>query len=335
MSDDRNNAATSDEPTSLRADLEAAWEAASDESSTETVETPEVEPPAAEQSAEAPSEEVVAEEAAPEEETPEAPPTVTVPASWKPEMREKFAELPEDVRSYVMQRENEMSTKFRENAQARQIAEQFHQTINPYMDLIEQQGSNPYAAVKEVLEVAKRLNSGTQREKAELLGELFSIHQIDLNDLNEVLTERLSAPQPTPAEKAIQQQLARLEKRLAPAPAPQANPAFGGEPVNIAKIISDFATDPKNEFFATVRDDMTTLLTTGRTNDLKEAYDMAVRVHPEIQKVLADRRAKEKQRATAGSISVKGSAPKAKPQADKELSLRDLLSKTYDETFGG
>jgi hypothetical protein len=325
MSDDRTNAATSDEPTSLRADLEAAWEAASDEASPETVETPEVDTPSAEEApVETPTDEPVAEEAAPEEAKPEAAaPTVTVPASWKPEMREKFAELPEDIRTYVMQRENEMSTKFRENAQARQIAENFNSVITPYQDLIQQQGSNPYAAVKEVLEVAKRLNTGTQRQKAELLGELFTLHKVDLNDLNEVLTERLSAPQPTNAERAILERQERIERLLQERNAPPANPASGVEPVNTAKVISDFATDPKNEFFSDVQADMATPLTTGKAADLKEAYDMAVRVNPEVQKVLADRKAKEKQRATAGNVSVKGSAPKAKPQAEKELGLRE------------
>lgn len=268
----------------------------------------------------------------PEEKTEEDKPAVKAPQSWKPAVREKFAELPAEVQEEILRVESAAGRKFQESAQATKIAENFAQTLEPYRELIQSSGVSPFQAIKETMDMAKMLATGTQRQKAQVLAQLYSTYNVDLNELNEVLTAHINMPKPTAAEQQILSQLNDLRARVAMPPAPR--PAeIPQDSVNTE--IEAFASDPKNEFFNDVSSDMALLLQNGKAKTLAEAYDKAIRLNDEVQKVLTARKTKEVQRAAAGKASVRGAAPIGKTNAaPKNQSLREILSQAYDDSFG-
>lgn len=336
MTTDNEMSATSAE-TSLRDDLSAAWEeskatsganeAEDEEQAVDTEDNADKKPEVEDSGAEEKPDEADEEDKKAEEKL-----VVKAPQSWTPALREKFAELPEDVRAEIMRVENAAGQKFREHAQVRQVAESFANVIKPYEDVIRESGITPVQAIQETFEMAKVLSRGTQRQKAEVIAQLYESYNIDLNELDQVLTQRLSAPKASPTERALLEKLNRLEQKLQPAQAPTVNESAN----TVNSDIEQFAADPKNEFFNEVSADMVVLLQSGRAETLKDAYNKAVRMNDEVSKVIEDRKAKAAQRVTAGTTSVKGQSPKAAPKAKNEnLSLRDLLSKAYDESMEG
>jgi hypothetical protein len=101
--------------------------------------------------------------------------------------------------------------------------------------------------------------------------------------------------------------------------------------------IDKFAADPKNEFFADVRDLMGDIWEVQRKRGvaptLKGVYDDACRMHPEVSKALAGREQNAKareltanaQRAKAAAVSVKGSAPMGNPAGTEPQSIRQAI----------
>jgi hypothetical protein len=57
----------------------------------------------------------------------------------------------------------------------------------------------------------------------------------------------------------------------------------------IDRSIAEFAKDPKNGHFSELRMDMARLVASGRANDLKSAYNMALRAHPMHAKAMMSR----------------------------------------------
>jgi hypothetical protein len=330
------NATSASESDSLRADLEQAWEQATQPAEETTPETTDevktaekVEETTDEEKVEETTAEATDEEKVDEEAKKET--TVKAPQSWSPAMREKFAELPEEVRAEILKRESDVGKLAREGAQARQVAETFVSAIKPYEDVINEAGVSPVQAIQETFEMAKVLRKGSPRQKAEVLAQLTELYDIDVGELDTVLAERLSAPKPSKTERALLEKLNALEQKLTPSAAP----VVQNQATDINKQVEEFAKDPKHEFFNDVAADMQTLLQMGKATDLQDAYDKAIRMNDEVQKVLTERKAKDKQRVTAGTSSLKGTTPKATPKVKNEdLSLRALLSKAYDETMG-
>lgn len=328
MNDDRNDAATS-EPT-LHDELSAAWDELHEPETTSEKQEPEI-PQTAEAEEVEPDKPAEVEADATEPKKEESV-VVKAPASWKPEVREKFAELPEEVRNEIMRVDGEVGKINREFAQARQMVEEVASTIKPYQEIIQAAGTTPLRAVQETLEVAKRLVTGSPRQKAEVLRELVQVYSIDINELDNVLTEHMTAPKATPTEKAILHRLDRFEQQLSPR---QNSPQMSADEQAAINSVKEFAADPKNEFFNDVWQDMEMLLTSQRASTIQDAYDKACRMNDSVSKVLEGRKAKDKQRVAAGNVSVKGSAPKAKSNPDAGKSLRDVLSDAYDEVMGG
>lgn len=153
LNDDRNDAATS-EPASLHDELSAAWDEIHEP---ETVsEKPEPELPET-----SPDDQIESEKPAEPDEVDtveskkDEPLVIKAPASWKPEVREKFAELPEEVRNEIIRVDGEVGKINRELSQARNLVEEVANTIQPYHQIIQAAGTTPMRAIQETLEVAK------------------------------------------------------------------------------------------------------------------------------------------------------------------------------------
>ncbi len=220
---------------------------------------------------------------------------IAPPPGWKAGAREHWPKLPREVQEEVSRREKETAQTLRQSAQARQLANDFQSVVNPFLPMIQSQGSNPMAAVKNLMTTAAGLTVGTQVQKAQIVREIIQNYGIDIGTLDQVLAGQPVAQQGNAPQAGPQ------------APPPWAAPLF--QFMNTVQQsrsqreqqmqaeadaeIAEFAS--KNEFFEDVREVMADLMTVavqhGRILSKEDAYRQAVSLDPELSKVVSQREA--------------------------------------------
>lgn len=256
------------------------------------------------------------------------------PESWRPATREHWNKLPPEVREEVMKRETEMNQFVQRTSAQRKIADQFIQTVQPYMGMIRSEGGDPLTAVNNLLQTAAFLRTGPQAQKAVLVAKLVKDFGISVEDLDRALVGEQVPERP---EDKINQ---LLEQRLAPVnqfiESIQGVRQQRSQQVDqqVDQEIAQFASDPKNEFFKDVYNDMADLVEVaarnGRTLSLKEAYEKACLMNPAVQEAIRVRNASK--RSASSSVPLRGApAGGAAPQGDD---IRSDLERAF-ETLAG
>jgi len=76
------------------------------------------------------------------------------PASWKPDIREKWNSLPQEVQAEVLRREHETSKALQDSAEARRFMTQFQQVSDPFKHYMALEGKSPIDAFGDYLKTA-------------------------------------------------------------------------------------------------------------------------------------------------------------------------------------
>lgn len=263
------------------------------------------------------------------EEKIDEPKTYKAPQSWTPSAREKYSELPDEVKAEVNRREVEINKRLQETSHERKFATEIKDMFKPYELDIQAAGVTPQAVVEDFLKVSNTLRRGDQNTKAKLISDIIRQHNIDLPTLDRILSGN-AAPEQThigsdPALTQRLQQLEQAEKNREAQSEAKANSSAQAE-------IQRFTNDPKNEFFNDVAPHMQHLLSSGQASDLKDAYDKAIWANPETRKVLLARQGQTQQKLNAAS-SVRGSSPKAPTmQAPKYADRRSAIAAAFDKS---
>lgn len=264
------------------------------------------------------------------EEKPSAPAKVKAPQSWTPAAREKFLGLDPDLQQEVLKRETEINRRLEETAQERKIAEGFMRAASPYEAHFRSIGVNPIQAAADLFNAGYVLHTGSAQAKANLLANFVKQFNIDLDTLDTALAQSLGAGghggsvgQPAGVDPALMERLNRIEQTVTGSV--QEKQRLEAESVN--KTISDFAADPKNEFFNDVAQHMVALLQAGTAKDLKDAYDQACWANPSVRKVLTNRQASNAQRLKAGNASMPSTGPRGQVNGSRKQfkSIREAL----------
>lgn len=248
------------------------------------------------------------------------------PASWKPDVREHWASLPENVRSEIQRRETEVQRTLQETAEARKTAEQVMKTIAPYEAFIRAENSNPLQAIDNLMSTAARLRTGTAPELAEMVAGI--VKQFGIGRFGNTFIEQLDSalagqapaqdPQQLAIEQVLNQKLAPVQQMLSQFQ--QAQIAQQQQVTQRAQSeVADFLS--KAEFGEDVREDMADLLETaqrrGQNLSLADAYKKACLMNDSVRAVMAQRvkaqgaqqNTQAAQRARAAAVQVSGSAP--------------------------
>ncbi|AAK94382.1 hypothetical protein Mx8p47 [Myxococcus phage Mx8] len=269
-------------------------------------------------------------------------PEVRAPQSWRPEVREQWAKLPPEVQKEVTRREREVQTVLSEAAQHRKTAQSFEQVVSPYMGMIQAEGQDPVKAVAGLLQTAAALRTAPPAHKAQLVAQIVHGYGVPL----EMLDAALAGQAPPAAEAQPQhfdpnQLLQQAEQRVMQRFAQQAQQ---GRMTEAQRSVEAFVSSGKAEFFDDVREDMQMLLQgaarRGVAMSLEDAYNRAVKMHPEVSKVLQQREQAAQanaaqastQRARAAASSVK-TAP-APTVAPKDTSVRGSLEAAWANSSG-
>lgn len=248
------------------------------------------------------------------------------PASWRPDVREHWAQLPETVRAEVVRREVEVQRTLQESAEARKSFDAVMRTIQPYEAFIKSENSNPLQAIDNLMSTAARLRTGTAPELATMVAGI--VKQFGVGRFGNAFIEQLDAAlagqqiQADPQQIALQQ---ALDQRLAPVQ--QMLTQFQQAQLMQQQRVSQEAQSTvaqfleRAEFGNDVREEMADLLEVaqrrGRPMTLQEAYKQACLGNDRVRAVLAQRvKAKQAQAGTAAAqkarsaaVQVSGSAP--------------------------
>jgi hypothetical protein len=241
---------------------------------------------------------------------PKAPATESLfpepPVSWKKEAKEAWKDLPEMARREVIRRERDIDKALSQAAPARKFADDFHKTIAPYTPYLQTRGTTPLEAIDSVMRTAAGLVQGSPVQKADIIADLISEYGVDLRVLDAALTSNLKNPRP----RQQVQQMPDLRNHPQLAPVFQVAERLSSVEQQRAQALEQQASQAvetlaQKEFFEEVQDDLADILElaakSNRKITLDEAYDRACQLHPQVSKIIAQR--KEAEAAAAARAS--------------------------------
>lgn len=267
------------------------------------------------------------------------------PIDWSPSLREHWKKLPPDVQKAVHDREAQVNNVMQQTAQDRRLAQGFNEVVSQYRGLMAAEGvQDPLQGIQGLLMTTAQLAMGNQQTKAQRIAALIQHYGVDIETLDSVLAGE--QPQNNPdhrLEEMLNQRLAPVNQLLE-----QLNQSrqqqFQQVQTQATQSIEQFAADPQNEFFDSVRYAMADFLDVAAQNGvqmtLEEAYQRACALNPEINQIMSQRqqaqsatsKADVMRRKANASSSVKGHrAGGADANAKQERSLREEL----EANFGG
>ena len=242
------------------------------------------------------------------------------PQSWKPSPKTKWATLDPEIKQEVLRRETETTRVLNETAQARQIATQFQQAVQPFMARIASLNAHPITAVTELLKADHILSTAPKVQKAQFLAKLISDYGVDIEALDQVLSGKAQQVDPVDSkvEQLLQQRLAPFQQFLTQQ---QQVAAWQEQQVaaELEQTVESMAADTaKFPHFQQVRESMADIVELyarrGQTIGIEAAYNKAVAMDPATSQVFAQQlqnNAAAKlngraQKALAASVSVNG-----------------------------
>lgn len=248
------------------------------------------------------------------------PGPLKAPYSWTPEERQDWEKMLPHHQSATLRREAQLQETLNRTADARQFHQQAMEVIQPFMPMIQAEGSDPIRAMQNLFQTAAVLRTAPPMQKAKMVSDLILQHQVDLPMLNNILTAAIQGrPAPNDPMNSL---LEHLDQRLAPVN--QFMQTFSQRQQQAAQQVEqsaqqslqEFLNDPANEFAMDVKDDMADLLelaaNRGQTLSLSDAYKRATLAHPTISAIMqrrmleqsASQRSAEAERASRASASV-------------------------------
>lgn len=250
------------------------------------------------------------------------------PTSLSGYMRDKWKELPAELRSEVIKREEDLHRKLTAGDSEYHFGRTMKEVVSPYMAMINSEGGKPETAVRDLLNTAYLLRTATPDQKVDLLYQIAKTYKIPVDfpqqeavdptiqDLKQQIEQLRQVANPDHLKKQLQEQM---------------------EVDRINSEVNTFAADPSKIHFQKVRSQMGALIGGGQAKDMQEAYDMACWAHPEIRSTLlaktqADDIAKRKEEMNAkkkAGSSLTGSPGTIPSFTSPDRSLREELQAQF------
>ena len=272
-------------------------------------------------------------------EVPVAEAPAGAPVSLNAQEKAEWAKAPKAIQQAYLRREEHTQKVLRESSESRKLAEEFNQTVGPYMPLIRASNSTPMVAFKNLMTTAAGLTLGTPQQKAQIIRDVIQNYQIDLKVLDEVLSNNLpTAGKAAPGTSEIE---VHVQKAIAPVYEFMENinkqRSSHEQRMQQQALSAVEKFQAQNEFFDELRDDIADLMEVsanrGREMTIQQAYNIAVEQNPTIKAAIAQKKAAQgngaAERAQRASLSVSGS-PRGSPVKDtSQNSLRDDLLASF------
>lgn len=252
------------------------------------------------------------------------------PQSLKGEIKAKWQEVPDFLKQEFIRLETTQAKGMSKIAQTAKFGEEVMSEVQPYLAMIQSEGSSPRAAIRSLLNTAYMLRTAAPAQKKQLFHNLAQQYGVDLGQQT-----------PVQVDPNLQYLLNRLNN-LEQSQSGQLTAQTQAQEQEIQGEIQSFSSDPAHPYFEEVRADMAHLLMLpeGGPKDLKDAYDRACWANPQIRSlILSDqrkadeqKRKEELQKSIAGkkaaASSIKSDPTGATPVPDGG-SLRETISSLY------
>lgn len=253
---------------------------------------------------------------------------IRAPASWSPAAKATFDKLPPEVQQAVAKREQEIDHGLRRKSEEVKRYEPLEQIIAPRRAVWSAQGMDETTAIKTLL-AAQDLLERDPKQGLEFLARSYGVNIASLSAQPQGQPYQAQpAPDSHPEIAALKQQLQVLQSQVQTA-----------QTAPIVSQIDAFQNDPANLYFENVRDDMAVLLHNGKASDLKEAYDMACWMRPDIRPFLQTAQAPavpmqdKAAQARRAAVSVTGS-PGQTAIRKSNGSIEDDIRAAFEEVAG-
>lgn len=228
------------------------------------------------------------------------------PLSWGSKRDELWAKTPPEVRAITTKREADIQAGMSQAGTIRKIAEEYHSVIMPFENIIKCMNSTPREAITNVMQTATALIIGTQHQKCAVITEMIQRYGVDLPELDKMITEAVKAGDKGPAYIAGNPTPQPLDPRLQPlfslAERLQATETQRQEALRVEadQFVQSIQDEPH---FEAVREDMADIMEIsakrGYMMTIKEAYDKACQLNPEVSKLVP----KVQQRTPADALA--------------------------------
>ncbi|PCK86349.1 hypothetical protein CPT32_13100 [Rhizobium sophoriradicis] len=243
-----------------------------------------------------------------------------VPPGWSAEAKAQFASLPPEVQAAVAKREQEVDNGFR--------VLQDYKGLEEFTPIVRQAGTTHADVMRRAIDWERSLQQdpiNTVIHVAKMAG--VNLQALVAGQHDQILQRRpqQAQPQPTPqpvnVEATVEQVLRKRDTQTQ---------------------VEAFLSDPANVHAEAVLDDMVALISAGRASSLKDAYDAACWMRPDIRQQLishaapavntvqdqTSQRAAAADQARRASRSISGSSAPGPTQggnAGQSTSIRESL----------
>jgi hypothetical protein len=275
--------------------------------------------------------------------------TIQPPQSWSADAKTKFATLPPDIQAEIAKREGDVKKGFDQKAAESKphidFANTVRERLSPILGDLKRHGVDEVGGISYLVQMhqlATRDPEGYIRTAAKTLG-------VDLGKLTGTAQQGQTTDGTTTAEYVdpqianLHKTVQTLEQKLSAREQAEADQ----QTKNANSQIEAFKADPAHPHFDAVRQDMAILIQTGRATDLKDAYDKAVWMNPDLraQTLETQRKADEEKRrkeaaeeaerarkAAGTRLSSKGASASVRTGGPR--SMEDTMSEAYDRATG-
>lgn len=263
------------------------------------------------------------------EKTEEVSAPLRAPEGLKPEFKVKFSELSPEWQAEILRRETDAAKGIGQYAEQAKLAKDLDRVMMPYEPTLAELGVGKVDLVQNMLQTVHILHKGSPQQKQAVVQGIMEQYGIQID--------------PDAAAATVSPEVAALQREIA-----ELKSTFGSQQQQSSQQISQqvhsdvhaFASDPANEFFPDVKESMGKLIGAGLAADLKDAYNKACAMNPEVSKALGLKQANLKQLEAAreakaakdAAKQVTGSGPgheAKKPHDDPRDDVRELVDKAW------
>jgi hypothetical protein len=253
------------------------------------------------------------------------------PASWTPEEREVWKDVPPSSRAAIKRRESEHSALIKATAENKKVLDQFYGISQKFGAQLAAEGATPLSAYNGFMEMAATLQSGNQQAKAALIHRFMKTYSVDIDMVDQLLVgetpEGVEQEQAPSWAKPLLQDYSNRQT--------QQQQFTVNNNQNIANETETFLKD--QEFGNDVRGEMATLFrVAGEKNQpmtLLDAYEQACQINKGVRDTLAARANKgsiDKAKRAASSVSDTPLGGNGILEQTDDDDLRATLNKAWD-----
>lgn len=263
---------------------------------------------------------------------------------WKKAALEVLSQLPPEqaelLRAEDKRREENFHKGIEQYRTGHQESKEWADAVAPYRATIDRFQVKPQEAVRTLLATDHTLRYGQRHEKVGLMFQVMQNYGIDPADIVGVFQN--VNQQPGQAGEQLDPRITQMQQKLASFEQQQYNQqreaqereqrAVAEQNRAVQEIVQKFGEDPDHEHFELLKPIMGTLLSNGAAKDMDEAYDMALKAHPQTANIWIAQQQKQ------WAESRKAAAEKAKKVTNVRSNGRasasgPTVAATMDETI--